>query len=164
MLLLLLLIDNFKDLEKYCYFYFMVLQTDKERAFFLENFKNKEIKLVLEDLSNLFIHHPFNAQEIENYMSKFVILNTRNQRVINKYHLSFLRSIVNEYTKTSKSNNYDLLVKSNNESFLFIVPKTELNKELLYMDLYYQANKEEMNKQQREDFMFKRLLKASFGS
>ena len=163
MLLLLLLLDNFKDLEKYCYFYFTVLQTDEERAFFIENFKDQKIKDAIQDLSSLFILHPFNSPEIENYMSKFAILNTKNQRIINKYHLSFLRSIAIEYSETGKSAHYDLLIKCNNESFAFIAPQTELKKELMYLDLYYEANKEKMNKQQKEDFMFKRMLKASFG-
>lgn len=164
MLLLLLLLDSFKDLDKYCYFYFVVLQTDKERAFFMDNFKDQEIKDVILSLSKLFIEHPFDAQEIEDYMSKYVILNSKNQRTINKYHLSYIRSIYNEFNQTGKSLHYDSLIKSNNESFALIAPQTELSQELLYMDLYYEANKEKMDKHQREDFMFKRLIKAAFES
>lgn len=156
------LLENYKNLEKYCFFYFVVLQTDKERSFFIENFKDEYVKNILIDISNLFIQYPIKSQEIKDFMSRYLILDEKNQTIVNEYQLSFLRSINSEFNFNGKSLHYDAVVK-NNTSFSFIAPQTELKKDLLYMDLYFEANKEKMNKQERDEFMFKRVLKASFG-
>jgi hypothetical protein len=162
MLLLLLLLTNDENAAKYIHFYFLVLKTDSERKFFMENFNDQAIKSILSRLTDLFIEHPFNALEIEKYLSGHLFLNNTNQKTLTKYQVEFYKNIQKEYTKTGSSIHYNTLVNNGNHSFRFMFSEDETELELRFMDLYFEANKDKMNEKEQNDFWFKRVLKSAF--
>jgi len=139
--------------------YFIKCETDKERNDFLNNLNQPEIKKVLNELSELFINNPIQHISIEERLSQFFVSDTFRKK---RYHLSFLRNIFTEFEKTGHSNYYQRLINNKNQSFAFIAPQNTLAKELLFFDLYYEANKDKMTNERKKELLFKRIMKASF--
>lgn len=156
---MLLLLSLEMIFDNYFTDYFIKCETDKERDDYLNKLNKPEIKRVLNEFSELFINNPIHNISIEKRLSQFFISDKFRKK---RYHLSFLRNIFIEFEKTGDSKYYQRLINNKNQSFAFIAPQNKLAKELLFFDLYYEANKDKMTNERKKELLFKRIMKASF--
>jgi hypothetical protein len=164
LLLLLLIIKDF-NIGSYAEFYFMKLNKTSEKESFLNHFKDKIVTDFLNGLTILFINHTFNADEIRHFVREKLKWNNEKEfekimKKISVYHRQFYLDKYAEWKESPELNKLDEELKKNS-SFRFVTSEDETDLELFYMDLYFEANKSKMTDEEIQQFMLKRILKAT---
>lgn len=163
-LLLLLPKDSLKI--RYLEFFFLKLTRTSERDHFLKNFHDKELKETIGELIMLFVKYPFKSQEIKEFVHRNFSASKEKAfndflKKITKLQWHFYKDVYREFRESGKSMYYDQIIKDNYASFRLSTTEDETELELIYMDLYFDSNKEKMSEKEIKDFMFRRLIKAA---
>ena len=162
-MLLLLLLDELSFFDTF----FLSKKTAAERELFLDE-QDKDLRVKLVALTNLFIKFPFHHNEIIEYCKaqKFITKKMPYDQLYAKilnyqkhFYLQTNKELFKnpELTLVSK-HGIDYAKLAQNPSFNFLNTKNEFEMELKMMDLNYARNKDKMSEAQKQEFLMNRLL------